>query len=213
MTAEQERTEINSADVLPCWSCKGPVAAMALFCETCEAVQPPRPVDAFARFGLEPSFDIEIASLEPLYFNLQRRLHPDRFVSKGPKERALSQSQAASLNKDFETLKDPVSRATALLEKGGHFIHPEGCNTVSDPVLLMEVMETREALGEAETPEEIARIESRAHRDMETCLEELSGAFAANDLDVADRLNTRLKYLVKLEDEVRARKFAPKAMA
>jgi len=213
MTAEQEKPEIHLADILPCWSCKGPVAGTALFCQTCEAVQPPRQVDAFARFGLEPTFDIEIGSLEPLYFNLQRRLHPDRFVSKGPKEHALSQSQAASLNKDFETLKDPVRRATALLENGGHLIHPEGCNTVSDPILLMEVMEMREALGEAETPEEIARIESLTRRDMDDCLKELSSAFAADDLDVADRLNTRLKYLVKLDDEVRARKFAPKAMA
>lgn len=202
--------ESEAAEVVSCWSCKGPVETPALFCETCGAVQPPRPTDAFARLGLEPSFDIDMGALDRHYFDLQRRLHPDRFAARSAKERVVSQSQAAALNAAYETLHDPVKRALCLLGMGGVNIHAEGCHTVSDPVLLMEAMEQREALMEAESAQEVARIAGVAGREMEDCLREISQAFGSRDLAAADRLTTRLKYLTKFQHELRARqaKFA-----
>lgn len=175
-----------------------------LFCGTCEAIQPPRPVDPFTRLALEPGFEVAPEHLDRCYFDLQRRLHPDRFATKTSRERAISVALTADINLAYETLQDPVKRAIALLEMQGVTIHAEGCNTMSDPVLLMEAMEQREALAEAETSDQVETIAAVATREKTDCLTELAEAFNTNDLSAADRLTTRLKYLMKFEDELRA---------
>src|SRR5262245_58349953 len=140
---------LKAATPESCWSCGGPVDTVAPFCPTCRAVQPPRPVDHFGRLGLPVDFAIDAADLDRRYFALQRQLHPDRFATKTSRERALSQSQAVALNEAYETLKDPLERATYLLKLKGIDANPDGRHTVNDPTLLMEQMERREALMEA----------------------------------------------------------------
>lgn len=188
-----------------CWSCKGPVAIADLFCPTCRAVQPSRAVDHFTRLGLPVGFAVDAAELDRRYFAAQRLLHPDRFATRTARERAISQGQAVALNEAYETLKDPLARASYLLNLRGITANPDGCHTVNDPTLLMEQMERREALMEAATPDAAAAIarEAATHvRDSEVAI---AGAFAAGDLETAGRETTRLKYLVKLVEEARAR--------
>lgn len=189
-----------------CWSCKGPVAAGLLFCPTCEAIQPPGQADRFARFGQPASFDIDEAAVETAYFELQRKLHPDRFATKSPKEKALSQSQAIAVNEAYETLCDPLRRAAYLLTLKGRTADVDGDATINDTELLMESMEAREALAEAESPEDAQAIARDTAAKMDDCKSALSRAFSAGDLDEAGNLTTRLKYLVKLAGEARARR-------
>ena len=196
----------KSPDMIPCWSCQGPVQAGNPFCETCKAVQPPGQVDHFRRLGLEAAYDIDSDTLDRRYFEKQRLLHPDRFATKGPKEKALSQQQATSLNEAYETLKDPLARADYLLEVRGVETMPEGCHLVNDQELLMESMEMREALADAETPDAIQAVAQRAEDDINECVDALSAAFAAFDMEKACYLATRLKYLRKLGDETRQRR-------
>lgn len=187
-----------------CWSCKGPVDEAALFCPTCQAVQAPARVDHFTRLGLTESFDVDEAALEKGYFAQQRSLHPDRFARKSPKERALSQQQAASLNEAYNTLRDPLKRADYLVHlRGAEDVLPDGCNLVNDPSLLMEAMEMREALAEAEGIEDVHCVAREAQGEIDSCLARLSRAFAHNDLEAACRQTTRLKYLTKLVEETR----------
>jgi len=198
----------NRASVAPtaCWSCKGPVDATALFCPTCKAVQPPRAVDHFTRLGLPVAFAVDAAELDRRYFAAQRLLHPDRFATRTPRERAISQSQAVALNEAYEALKDPLARATYLLGLKGVSANPDGCHTVNDPTLLMEQMERREALNEAATPEAAAEIAREAASHVRESEAAIARAFASGDLDKAGTETTRLKYLVKLVEEARARK-------
>ncbi len=189
-----------------CWSCKGPVLAAELFCPTCKAIQPPGQVDHFARMGVDACYDLDGVKLDRRYFDLQRLLHPDRFAAGTPRERALSQQQAASLNDAYETLKDPLERADYLVHLLGAGVLPEGCDMINDPVILMEAMELREHLADADTPKEIDAIATETRRDMDDCVEELKTAFTDDDLKTACRLTTRLKYLTKLSDETRVRR-------
>ena len=201
------RTATHGDDgVGACWSCHGPVASLALFCQTCGAVQPPGQADCFARLGVDFGFDIDPRSLDRSYFERQRQLHPDRFATRTARERALSQSQATSINEAYETLKDPLRRADYLLHLGFNGATPEGCHLVNDLELLTEAMELREALAEAGTPADVAALAQRATNDIDRCTADLSGAFAADDFEAAARLATRLKYLRKLADDCRARR-------
>jgi molecular chaperone HscB len=196
----------SSGTIVPCWSCKGPIAPRALFCSTCGAVQPPGNTDHFTRLGLRRSYALDPAELDRQYFGFQRRLHPDRFAMRTPKERALSQQQATALNEAYEALKDPLKRAAYLLRLAGRTVDIEQAATVADPELLMEAMEMREALADADTLDEVAVLAAQAETEVSLCETALDRAFADQDLDAAGTLVTRLKYLGKLAEEARSRK-------
>ncbi len=144
--------------------------------------------------------------LDRQYFGFQRRMHPDRFAAKSPKEKALSQAQATALNDAYETLTDPVKRAVYLLNHVGHVIDLHGASTITDPVLLMEQLEMREVLAEAETPEQAAGLLSKAEHDAHQCQHDMAHAFQHGDYAEAARLVLRLKYLQKLVEDAKSRK-------
>ncbi len=196
------------AEFVPCWSCKGPVAARALFCHTCGAVQAPGSIDHFTRLGLDISYDVDDEKLEKQYLGFQRVLHPDRFAGKPARERAIAEAQAVALNDAYETLGDPLKRATYLLKIKGVLSEAAADKTVHDPALLMEAMEQREALAEAESADAIEKLTVDAAGDAIAMLSEISKAFAADDLEAANRATLRLKYLRKFLEEARLRRAA-----
>lgn len=177
--------------------------ARAPFCHTCGVIQPPRPVDHFTRLGLKPGFEIDEADLERKYFAFQRAFHPDRFAAKSTRERALSMQHATSLNEAYDVLKDTLKRAEYLLSITGGGEDETGCTTVDDPVLLIEAMELREELADAEDGDTVAGIVARARTDIDDCVSELKAAFATDDLETAAKRTIRLKYLSKLMGEAR----------
>lgn len=199
-------TQADGPRLAACWSCHGPVAGESLFCATCGAIQPPGQADHFARFGLPAGFAVDPLQVDRAYFERQRLLHPDRFATRTPRERALSQQQATALNEAYETLKDPLRRADYLLHLRRDGAAPEGCHLVNDPALLTEALELREALAEAESAGEVAALARRVAGDIEDCHAELAGAFAADDCEHASQLTTRLKYLRKLAEDCRTRR-------
>ena len=195
-----------AAEVHACWSCGGPTPAASPFCATCGAVQPPGSADHFRRLGMPAGFEVDRAQLERRYFDLQRRLHPERFATRTAREKALSQAQAVSLNEAFETLADPLGRAVYLLHLAGIDILSEGCNQIADPIILMEAMELREALADAQSAGQVELFIANVAADVEECIGDLAVAFRKNDTDEAAKLTTRLRYLRKLIDESRARR-------
>ena len=76
-------------------------------------------MDHFARLGLPAALDLEPASIDRVYFALQRQWHPDRFVNRPPDERARASAEAAALNDAYRTLKDPIARTEYLLAMEG----------------------------------------------------------------------------------------------
>jgi molecular chaperone HscB len=189
--------------VLPCWSCAGPVGAEALFCPSCRAVQPPASVDHFRRLGMPVGFDVDLAELDRRYFAAQRQLHPDRFATKSPRERAISQSQAVSLNDAYETLREPLARACYLLRLRGVEQTPDREHTIDDQELLIEQMERREALAEVDTPQSAERLAKAAAVDAQATTAAIALAFARDDIAAAGRATLRLRYLLKLAEDAR----------
>jgi molecular chaperone HscB len=184
------------------------VASQVLFCHTCGAIQPPGQLDRFRRLGLDPDFDLDLDLIEKRYLGFQRAIHPDRFASKPARERAFAEAQAVALNEAYETLKDPLRRAAYLLGLKGIDASVSKDETVRDPELLMEAMEAREALTEANSIAKLEKLQAKAGADAIATLSDLSKAFAGDDLREANRLTTRLKYLRKYLDETRARRIA-----
>lgn len=116
----------------------------------------PNDQDPFDALGLPARFDLDEAELRRRYLSLCAEHHPDRFTN--PLDQAEAVRRSAAVNDAYQRLKDPESRANALLGRLG------GASAEADPSLppqlLAEMMETREELEEARQAGDEARVGS-----------------------------------------------------
>ncbi|OFX06133.1 MAG: Fe-S protein assembly co-chaperone HscB [Alphaproteobacteria bacterium RIFCSPHIGHO2_12_FULL_66_14] len=162
-------------------------------------------MDHFARLGLPAALELDGAALDRAYFAAQRQWHPDRFVTRPADERARASTEAAALNDAYRTLKDPLSRAIYLAALNGVELPGDG-KTIDDPDLLMEAMETREALHEAGTAEAVDALAARSREDMVQAFARLGTLFLRHDKPAIRKALLRLRYLDKFAEEARARR-------
>ena len=202
---DYDQTSKNQGPSAPCWSCRSLVDGRVPFCHDCGVVQPPKVSDDFRRLGLTPTFNIDPKDLERRYFAFQRTFHPDRFATKSAREKQYSLQHATNLNQAYARLKTPIKRAEVLLETKGVTPADEAVTT-SDPELLMEAMESREALDAAEKDDKLLELERLARTDIELSEEAMSVAFQAVDFAGVAILINRMKYLVKLLEEIRQKR-------
>ncbi|MBI1814288.1 MAG: Fe-S protein assembly co-chaperone HscB [Deltaproteobacteria bacterium] len=139
----------EGAEPARCWQC-GKVHAPSLFCPSCDAIQPlPAHTDYFQILGVEPRLVIDRGALERRYFDLSRRLHPDKFQTGPAPARIASLGNTASLNRAYRTLRDPIERGLYWLSLQGETL---GSNNNRVPAelaaLVFEVQEQLEALRE-----------------------------------------------------------------
>jgi molecular chaperone HscB len=125
------------------------------------AVDTRSPSDPFATLGLARSFDLDLAAAERTHRELSRALHPDKFVSAGASERRASLAKAIEVNEAWRTVRDPITRATALFALAGIEVS-ETKQPPSTPAFLMAMMEQREELAEARTSKNAARLDALA---------------------------------------------------
>lgn len=139
-------------------------------------IKPSRDDSSAAACRDQPTFDIDLKAMRRQFLMLQQKAHPDSF-SQAPKvgcgwnqhgcdlmrllqrELDYAQLQSSVINKAYHTLKDPLSRAQYLLKEQGIQVN-EG-DSLSDPELLMEVMEFREELEEAQSEADIKPLKAR----------------------------------------------------
>jgi len=62
---------------------------------------------------------IDLTALEKSFYELSRRLHPDRFAAKSAEEQAAALGESSRLNDAYRTLKDPIARTEYLLKLEG----------------------------------------------------------------------------------------------
>lgn len=116
--------------------------------------------DPFRALGVTPSFDLKLADLERRQRELSKALHPDRHAGSPAGERRAALNEAIRVNEAFRTLRDPITRAEALLQllQGPH--PAEAAETKMSGAFLMQVMDTREQLSEARHLRDLARLEA-----------------------------------------------------
>lgn len=134
-------------------------------------------MDPFATLGIERQFDIDLAAVEKTHRELSRALHPDRFSGTGASERRLALSRAVEVNESWRTVRDPIRRAEALFALAGVKVG-EDHEPKPNQLLLLDMLEQREALAEAKARRDAvavralaAAVEARA-QDAERSLSE-----------------------------------------
>ena len=220
-----------SADASPssrgaCWSCGVATTASDLFfCGGCGGVLPALAEGddvngsllLFRVLGVDPPrFAVSNDELERAMKNLQKTLHPDKFSTAPNVAREHSADQASLVNRAYATLRDPLRRAKYMLRAFGAGVAEESGmgderggdrgDTLLDPTLLMEVMETREAIERAGDDASALGAMATANDAAEhECVAALGAAMDAGNLATARKETVRLTYLVRIRDEIKRR--------
>jgi molecular chaperone HscB len=167
-------------------------------------------MDAFDVLQVPARFTIDVADLESRYRELQRALHPDRFVHAQASERRESLSRAMGVNEAYRVLTDDLRRAELLLARAGRRTTDRDA---AEPEMLMEIMELREELAEARASRnllaakrlstDVAVREARLHSQLGAAFDGPDPVDAAQ-LDQAQRALGRMRYYRRFQDEVAA---------
>ncbi len=163
--------------------------------------------DPFEVLGVPRRFGLDGAALAQRHRDLSRALHPDRFGDAAPTERRAAIERAMAINESFRALRDPLTRAEALLAVHGAALDERAR---PDPAMLMEVMELREDLEAARG--DAPRIESLRDAVARRVAAEESALVALFDADTLDGAAlakarasvVRMKYFRRFGDEADA---------
>ena len=121
--------------------------------------------DDFELFSLPRRFSQDRSALDVRWRELQAKVHPDRFAVEGAAAQRIAMQWAVRVNEAYQRLRDPLRRAAYLCEIEGTAIDAEK-NTAMPANFLMQQMEWRETLDEAESAEQVQALADAvaAHR-------------------------------------------------
>ena len=117
-------------------------------------------VTDFELFEIPAQFAQDRSVLDAKWKDLQREAHPDKFAAQGAAAQRIAMQWSVRINEAYNRLKDPLKRATYLCELNGAPIEAH-TNTSMPPAFMMMQIEWREALEEAETADELEKIEQQ----------------------------------------------------
>jgi molecular chaperone HscB len=158
----------------------------------------------FDLLGLAPAFAIDADQLDRAYRDLQSRVHPDRFANASDADRRASMQWSVRANEAYATLKDPLRRATHLLELRGTDLGIE-TNTAMEPAFLVEQIEWREAIEDARMAanvDQLERLLARLREDKRLRYERLGGLLGSGADAPATEVVRQLMFLEKLQAEI-----------
>lgn len=111
----------------------------------------------FELFGVPMQFVQDRTQIDARWKELQREAHPDKFAAQGQAAQRLAMQWSVRINEAYQRLKDPLKRASYLCELHGAAINAEN-NTAMPSDFLMQQMDWREALEDAQTIENLNEI-------------------------------------------------------
>ncbi|MGZ5179624.1 MAG: Fe-S protein assembly co-chaperone HscB [Ramlibacter sp.] len=126
----------------------------------------------FALFGLPERFAQDRAAIDARWKELQREAHPDRFAAQGAAAQRIAMQWSVRINEAYRRLKDPLRRAAYLCDLRGAPIDAER-NTAMPSAFLVEQMEWREALDEADSEAEVDAVAERLEGTRERLLADI----------------------------------------
>jgi len=158
----------------------------------------------FDLFQLPQRFAIDTNALNSAYHEVQNRVHPDKFANASAAEKRIAMQWATRANEAFQTLKNPLKRATYLCELNGVDLQTES-NTAMPGAFLMQQMEWREALGDAKAAKDLVALETldaelKAARKVEVT--QIADLLDAKNFSQAAQGVRQLMFLEKFGEEI-----------
>lgn len=117
----------------------------------------------FQLFGLPEQQAQVHADIDARWKALQAEVHPDRFAAEGAAAQRVAMQWAMRVNEAHQRLRDPLKRAAYLCELRGAPVQAER-NTQMPTAFLMQQMEWREALDDADGEAALQALDDDAAR-------------------------------------------------
>lgn len=163
----------------------------------------------FALFEQPVQFAVNQERLDQQLRLLQKRYHPDNLVadSKNTADSAQAKQQSeqasALINQAYQTLRDPDSRASYLLDIAGQAQNLE--HSIADLDFLEDAMQMRMDLDDAIEGKELAvlkQLNPQITVRLNKQSERFDSAYQSQDWQTAIDATQKLKFLVKLDADV-----------
>ena len=100
--------------------CGATATSLTPRCAGCNQVtELPEDASAFDILGVEENLVLDADALRQNFYALSKQTHPDRFTQADPRTALAAARWSTSLNRAYQTLKDPEKRALYLVERHG----------------------------------------------------------------------------------------------
>jgi molecular chaperone HscB len=158
--------------------------------------------DDFELFGLPRRFVLDRAVLDTRWRALQAEVHPDRFASEGAAAQRVAAQWSVRVNEAYQRLKEPLLRAAYLCELAGVSIDAEN-NTTMPPAFLVQQLEWREALDEADDEPAVEALAAQVDAHRRAALDELAATIDERaDWSAAAQQVRALMFIARFADDV-----------
>lgn len=161
--------------------------------------------DDFELFGLPARFAQDTAAIDARWKQLQRQAHPDRFADQGQAAQRLAMQWSVRINEAHQRLKNPLKRAAYLCELRGSPIRAHD-NTAMPAEFLMQQIQHREALEEAESPAALQSLADEIQAQKAQLLQQLEASLdqQADAAQAAQQVRA-LMFVERFAQEIDAR--------
>lgn len=160
----------------------------------------------FQLFDLPPAYAIEPGALDQAYRTVQAQVHPDRFAAAGDAQKRIAMQWATHANEAYQTLRDPLKRATYMLKLRGVDAGAES-NTAMEPAFLMQQMEWRENIEDAAAAKNLRALEALLDelRDQERMrFDKLASLIDSHADQAASEAVRQLMFIERVASEISA---------
>ena len=160
----------------------------------------------FQLFALTPEFDIDAQQLEASYQAQIAQYHPDKFASEDEKSQLQAVQNTSLINSAFDTLKDPLNRATYLLELNNIQAFDEK-DTKMDVDFLMAQIELRESLEAIQADADELALDDFIENigaKIKDNIAQISTLFASGEMLRIKNLVRELKFYTQLNTQAQA---------
>lgn len=147
----------------------------------------------------EGPFSIDLNTLKREFLQLQAKAHPDLHPQESKKR---AEATSARINEAYKTLQSPLHRAQYLLSQRGIETAEDETAKVDDPELLMEVLEAREQIEEAEAEEDLVGMKDENEVRIQESIKALEQAFAEDDIESAKHETVKLRYWMNISESI-----------
>lgn len=162
----------------------------------------------FALFNLPIKLPIDQTQLSIHYQQLQRKYHPDKFVSCSESEQNTMITQSAMINKAYQILKDPIESADYFLNLKGINFDAE-LTITHDHDFLIQQFELREQLDSIknlksrnEKKNALGEFSSQIEKRWREAYKQLLTRIDESNWSLALSYINKLRFLKKLQQDI-----------
>ncbi|KAK5738367.1 hypothetical protein LTR17_006086 [Elasticomyces elasticus] len=143
-------------------------------------------------------FTPNLRQLRKEFLQLQAKAHPDLMPAD---QKRHAEGLSSLINEAYRTLQDPLKRAQYLLLTHDIDVEDES-SKLSGGELLMDVMEAREAVEEAENEEDLDLLKAENAERIAESVSVLDLTFANEEWEAAAQEAIRLRYWKNIEESI-----------